>query len=389
MRSDYDCIVVGGGPGGAAAAKSAAESGARVILLEKDREVGIPVRCGEAVGVQGLTSVLEPDPRWISNTIHGIVLVAPDGREVVVDIENAGYMLDRRIFDYDLVQIASSKGVEVLTKAYVYDLLKPNGVVRGVRVQYLGEKFEIKGQLVIGADGVESRVGRWGGLRTNMKMRDMESCMQMTLSNIKVDKRYIYFYLGKEVAPGGYLWVFPKSDSVANVGIGVSGEFARHKSAQRYLKEFIDSRFPNAAVLYTVVGGVPCSPTLKKITGDGLMLVGDAAHQVNPISGGGINSALVAGNIAGKIAAQAILDGDVSDKRLQAYPDQWHKRVGKSHERFYRIKQAVYKLTDDDLNHTANAILRLPPGRRTIAGVFKSALFRHPSLFIDIVKAFM
>jgi digeranylgeranylglycerophospholipid reductase len=119
------------------------------------------------------------------------------------------------------------------------------------------------------------------------------------------------------------------------------------------------------------------------------MLVGDAAHQVNPISGGGINSALVAGNIAGKIAAQAILDGDVSDKRLQAYPDQWHKRVGKSHERFYRIKQAVYKLTDDDLNHTANAILRLPPGRRTIAGVFKSALFRHPSLFIDIVKAFM
>jgi len=250
LRNNYDCIVVGGGPGGAWAAKHAADGGASVLLLEKDREIGQPVRCAEAVGEAGLKTVVVPESKWISSMIEGVVLAAPNGKEVVVDLGSGrGYMLDRKIFDYDLVQMAAMSGVEVMTKAYVCDVIKPNGAVQGVRVQHFGRSYDIKGKVVIGADGVESRVGRWSGLRTNIKMKDMESCMQVTLSNIRVDPKYLYFYLGREVAPGGYLWVFPKSEHHANVGLGISGEFARYKSAQKYLKEFIDKRFPNAAVM--------------------------------------------------------------------------------------------------------------------------------------------
>ncbi|MFQ6114686.1 MAG: NAD(P)/FAD-dependent oxidoreductase, partial [bacterium] len=386
MRDTYDCVVVGGGPGGAWAAKHVAEEGASVLLLEKDREIGIPVRCAEAVGENGLKKVVEPKPRWITNVIQGAVLVAPNGREVLMASEGErGYMLDRKIFDYDLVQTATTHGVEVMTKAYVYDLIKTNGAVEGVKFQHLGQNHEIRAKIVIGADGVESRVGRWGGLRTNIKLKDMESCIQMTLSNIKVDSRYVYFYFGRDVAPGGYLWVFPKDNRVAHVGLGISGEYARHKSAMKYLKEFIDKHFPHAAVMYTVVGGVPCAPTLKKIVADGLMLVGDAAHQVNPISGGGIVAAMVAGQIAGRVAAQAIQENDVSEKRLEQYPIEWHKAAGKDHERLYKIKKAVYKLTEEDLNHTANSVLRLPPEKRTITNIFKSALMKHPSLIFDVI----
>ncbi len=390
MRSQYDCVVVGGGPGGAWAAKHAAAQGASVLLLEKDREVGIPVRCAEAVGIAGLKAVVEPQSRWISNVIEGAVLVSPEGKEVLLASDTAqGYMLDRKIFDYDLVRIATESGVEVLTKAYVYGLIKQNNIVMGVRVQHMGARHDILAKIVIGADGVESRVGRWAGLKTNIKLNDMESCLQMTLSNINVDPRYIYLYFGQEVAPGGYLWVFPKGENQANVGLGIAGTFARYKSAQKYLKEFVDRQFPHAAVLYTVVGGVPCAPTLKKIVSDGLMLVGDAAHQVNPMSGGGIVTAMLAGKIAGKVAAEAVQAGDVGTDRLMRYAESWHRAEGKNHERFHKIKQAVYKLSDADLNKTAESVLRLAPEKRTLSNIFRAALIKHPALIFDVVKAFV
>jgi digeranylgeranylglycerophospholipid reductase len=382
---------VGGGPGGAWSAKHAVETGISVLLLEKDREVGIPVRCAEAVGAEGLSEVLgtSPEPRWIDNSIDGIKLVAPDGSEVTIETPGSGYILDRRIFDYDLVRQAAELGAEVMTKAYVYDVIKQDGVVMGVRVQHLGRRFDISAKLVIAADGVESRVGRWSGLRTNIKMRDMESCMQVTLSNINVDRKYIYLYFGEKVAPGGYLWVFPKTNTSANVGIGISGEFSRYKSAQKYLSEFIEKKFPGSAVLYTVVGGVPCAATLKKITADGLMLVGDAAHQVNPVSGGGITTAMLAGRIAGQVAGEAVIRGDVSDKRLGEYARQWHRQQGKNHERFHKIKQAIYKLNDEDFNKTAAAVLKYPPAKRTLINVFKTALINHPRLILDVLSVFI
>ncbi len=396
MQPEYDVVVVGAGPGGSWAAKAAAEKGAKVLLLEKDREVGVPVRCAEGVGAASLRMACEPDPlpRGIANPITGVVLVAPNAREVVIDgATEVGYILDRKIFDYELSLLAAEKGVEVRTKAYVYDVIRDgangNGSVKGVRVQYLGKNYEVRAKVVIGADGIESRVGRFAGLRTFTKLKDMESCMQVTLANIKIDRRYLYLFFGHEVSPGGYLWIFPKSDTVANVGLGVSGDFARHKSAQRYLQEFIDRRFPNAAAVYTVVGGVTCAPTLKQIVADGLMLVGDAAHQINPMSGGGIVTAMIAGKIAGRVAAEAIATNDVSSKRLEQYPKAWHDAEGKNHERLYKIKQAVYKFTDDELNRTADAVLAMKPEERTIINVFKAALLRHPSLIFEVLKVFL
>jgi digeranylgeranylglycerophospholipid reductase len=397
MHSEYDVIVVGAGPGGSWAAKTAAENGAKVLLLEKDREVGVPVRCGEAIGVASLRAVCAPEPlpRGVANGISGAVLVAPNGREVVLDwVEEVGYVLDRKIFDYELSLMAAAKGVEIRTKAYVYDIIRNgangNAEISGVRVQHLGKNYDVRAKIVIGADGIESRIGRFAGLRTFTKLKDMESCMQVTLANVtNIDRRYIYLFFGREVAPGGYLWIFPKSETVANVGIGVSGEFARHKSAQRYLQEFIDRRFPNASAVYTVVGGVTCAPTLEKVVADGVMLVGDAAHQINPMSGGGIVTAMLAGKIAGRVAAQAIAQDDVSSKRLAQYANEWHEAQGKNHERLYKIKQAVYKFTDDELNRTAEVVLAKKPEERTLVNVFKAALIRHPSLIFDVLKVFI
>jgi len=334
--------------------------------------------------------VCDPKPNWIANEIKGVILVAPNGAEVPIDpLPVPAYILERRIFDYDLARLAAEQGAEIRTKAYVHDVIHTNGAITGVRVKHLAKSYDIAGRVVIAADGVESRVGRFAGLRTFTKLKDMESCLQVTLANLKLDPRYLYIYFGRNVAPGGYLWVFPKNESVANVGLGISGEYARHRSAQKYLQEFLDRRFPGAPVLATVAGGVTCAHTLKQIVKDGLMLVGDAAHMINPISGGGIVTAMQAGQIAGRIAAEAVAKNDVSQRRLESYAQEWHKAEGKTHERLYKIKQAVFHFSDDTLNEIAATVLRMKPEDRTILNIFKTALLRQPSLILEAIKVFV
>ena len=119
-----------------------------------------------------------------------------------------------------------------------------------------------------------------------------------------------------------------------------------------------------------------------------MMLVGDAAHQSNPISGGGIIQAIIAGQIAGDVAAKAIKENNVSLKRLKEYTDRWYEINGQTHVRSYRLKEVAYKLTDKDLNRTAAKINKLSPNKRTIISIFKIALFNYPKLIPDILKVF-
>jgi len=385
VRADYDVVVVGAGPAGCVAAWHAAKGGAKVLLLEKDRDIGSPVRCAEGVGDEGLRLIVDPHPSWIQNRIEGVNLIAPNGTSVHVADPGFGYILNRKVFDHFLAEQAARAGADIRTKAYVDGLILEDGFVRGVTVAHLGRSLKVRAKVVIGADGVESRVGRWAGLQTHLKLRDIETCVQVTLANIDIDPRYCDLYFSRKRAPGGYLWVFPKGDSVANVGLGISGEYARYRSPLRYLEDFLQWRFPKGAILSTAIGGVPVAAPLKKMVTDGLMLVGDAAHQANPISGGGIVTGMIAGRIAGRVAAEAVQEGDYSEKRLAKYQKEWDKEEGHKLRRLYRVKEAIYKLSDETLNRTAEALIKLPPEKRTLVAIFKAALFNQPRILLDVL----
>ena len=387
-KSRYDLIVVGAGPAGSVCAWTAAKAGMSVLLLEKDREIGMPVRCGEGSSYEGLKDFLPIDNRWISQRIGGLLMVAPDGTKVPIDTDELGCVLDRRLFDSELARRAGEAGAEVRTRAYVHGLIMSNGAVSGVQVNRQGEEITLEARMVIGADGVESRIGRMAGIRTFVRPVDMDTCYQMTLANIDIDANSCEMHFGNKLAPGGYGWVFPKGDGIANVGLGISGDNGASGSARSYLLHFIDNRFDQYTVINEVAGGVPCLPTLKQITAPGLMLVGDAARQVNPLTGGGILSGMVAGRIAGEVAAKAVRKGDISIATLAEYPKRWDSEMGKSHQRLYRLKKAVFKLSDQSLNRTAHSMMKLPSASRDLVSLFKTALVKNPKLWIDIVKAF-
>lgn len=386
MKKEYDIIVVGAGPAGSVAARYAAQQGVSVLMLEKDRDVGYPVRCGEAVSKRSLVKFIEPDRKFICSEINKFSLTAPNGKEVVIEFTDSGYVLERRIFDYELAKMAAAAGTDILTKAYVNGLLFENGAVSGVKYEYQGEQKEVKGKIVIATDGVESRVGRWAGLKTHIDFRDMECCTQITASNIPVDVNTCYFYFGRDVAPNGYFWVFPKGNNTANIGLGVGGHVGKTKSALSYLNNFMDKHFPGAPVLTSIAGGVPCSVTLDKITAPGIMLAGDAARQVNPLSGGGISSGMTAGSIAGRIAGEAVK----MNKRdhIISYEKEWHDTLGKKHEIYERIKNGIYNFTDDKFNSIAESFSSVPYDKRTLGKLFTTALMNKPSLLVDVAKVF-
>jgi digeranylgeranylglycerophospholipid reductase len=387
MNTDYDIIVVGAGPAGSTAARYAAAGGAKVLMLEKDRDVGYPVRCGEAVSHEGVAQFIQPDPKWIASTVTKFRLIAPNGSSVLPKLDGGGYVLERRIFDYELAKLAADAGAEVITKAYVYDLLRENGVITGVRVLIKDQKTDIRCKIVIAADGVESRVGKWAGMDTTCHIKDMESCAQMTLSGIEVEEDVLDFYFGDQVSPGGYLWVFPKGKNTANVGLGLSVDEAKKKSAIRFLHEFVERKYPKAAMLTHIAGGVPCAKTNPEIVKENVILVGDAAHQVNPVSGGGIISGMIGGMIGGQVAAEALKSGDM--KHLREYSKRWHKRLGWRHDIFYNIRNAIGSFDDRTYNNICDSALKLPEEKRSLGGIFRAALWNQPSMILDVAKVFV
>ena len=389
QKEEFDCIVVGGGPAGSTFARITASSGLSVLLLEKDRDIGVPVRCGEGISDKGLRLFVEPDPRWITSKINRIKMVAPNETVVEFDLVETGYILDRRIFDYDLAQYAAQEGAQIVTKAYVDGLIIEDDKVAGVKGIHLGERFEKKAKIVVGADGVESRVGRWAGLQTHLKLKDMESGIQKTVAGIEVTENMFEFYLSKKWAPGGYLWLFPKGKNKANIGLGISGYYAKDgKAAHKFLDEFIHWKYPHASVLTTVVGGIPVGKTVKQMVADGLMLVGDAAHTCNPLTGGGITPGMRSGLLAAETAIKALQKGGPTRQNLSSYEKEWHKIGGKNHERFYRIKESLYKLNDDDLNKIARTIVTIPEKNRTLMKLFSAAVREKPSLILDVARVF-
>jgi len=386
LKNSYDVIVVGAGPAGSIAARSAAEKGLSVLLLEKDRDVGYPVRCGEAVAKAGIEEFISADEKWIAAKINKFSFIAPNQAEVTVQLNDVAFVLERRLFDYELARTAADAGAEILTRTYVNGLLIEDGKVCGVKYEYRGEQKEVRAKIVIAADGVESRVGRWAGISTHVDFRDMESAVQVTAANIHVAQDTLFFYFGIDISPSGYLWIFPKGNNKANIGIGVSGSIGKKKSALSYLDDFMQKHYPDAPVLTRIAGGVPCGITLDKISAPGIMLVGDAARQVNPLSGGGIASGMIGGSIAGRIAAEAIKLN--KPDHILTYDKAWNDRLGKRHLIFNRIKEGIYNFPDEKFNDIADAFVKIPMENRTLGTLFRTALWNKPSLLIDVAKVF-
>lgn len=367
MKTNYDAIIIGGGPAGSTFARIAAEGGMEVLVIDKRKEIGVPVRCGEGLGAREIIAQgLELPKRCISTEIVGAKVVAPNGKEIIwKDKTTTGWVLERKLFDKWLCELAIEKGAEVRTYTRATELLKKDGKIIGLKVVQWGNKEqEIYAPLIVSAEGMEARMAKQAGFDTTHRLYDVDTCYQYEMKPYE-HENLIELYFGNAVAPRGYVWIFPKADKRANVGIGIGGNIINAEKngipgadPKVLLDKFIENHetLKEASTLVDFGGVISVGAPLNEFAKDNFMVVGTAAKQVDPIHGGGIALAMETAVIAAEVALKAHKKKDFSAATLKEYEKKWFPTLGKKMEKRLMLRKVLEKLNDDDLNYIFNAI---------------------------------
>jgi digeranylgeranylglycerophospholipid reductase len=243
-----------------------------------------------------------------------------------------------------------------------------------------GSEVDIGGSVFVAADGVESRIAFMAGINTTLSMNNVDSGCQYLMDELDIDDDLIKIYLGNDIAPGGYAWLFPKSGNSAHIGLAVVSSRSKGKNAKWYLDRFVSSNFPGRHQQEIMMGGIPAfHPRLPLVRGN-LTIVGDAARLLDSLSGAGISNAMISGSIAGRVAAQSLVDGS----GLEEYPKEFMKL--KSRELYaYRLLRSIFiRAEDSDFEKVVDALdAFFPDGRLDSLDMPKLALrllLKNPSL---------
>ena len=373
----FDVIVVGAGPAGVSAAKSAAGVGAKTLLLEMNWRIMAMKPCGMAVSRETLkTAEVEPSPSLIHNEAYAIVY-APNMKSI--KLHGTGYLINKTMLLQEIACQAAERGAEIHVGERVLSVRR---VDKLMKVETNRGVYETS--VVIGADGYNSTVARCLGIREKSEPIPTIQCI-MAGCRIK-DPHAVRFYLGNEIAPKGYAWIFPWNEKVAEVGIGVRGA-----PIKPYLDKFIkmfEDELGRAQVIDYRGAPVPVGGVIKEFIQDNVILIGDAAGMVIPLTGGGIHSSISSGLAAGEVSGKAALEGDVSKNRLMEFVEKyspWLTRIKRS----LKVLRALENLSDEDLNLLAEVleerdIIDLANGLEILRVAKK--LLRHPRLAVKLAK---
>ncbi len=346
MKNNFDAVVVGAGPAGSLFSRIVAEAGFSVLMIERRKEIGIPVRCGEGLGMTGFELAgIKPHTDW-AHPINACHLISKAGSRAIFNQERSGYVIERRVFDKLLALKAIDAGASLLTGTTVVGYQKGKVVAESFH-----QKKEFRGKLIVGADGIESYIARMSGLSNNIHPHELDSCFQYEMKGLEFqDPHAIEAYLGS-MAPRGYAWIFPKGEDRANVGIGVAGDDHRH--AKEYLDDFIKTRedLQNASITQVSSGNISVTKPLENFVDDQLMIIGTAARQVSPIHGGGICDAMNGAKIAARVAVDSLGKDDLSKKKMKEYQTEWFEKHGKLQLNLYKLRNAIEHFTDEDFDY--------------------------------------
>ena len=299
-----DVLVVGAGPAGCVAAGEAAQAGVSVILIEKRKTPGVPVRCAE-FAPRAAGRFIKPAPAFVTQSISGMDSILPHEEDHTTPVN--GMMLRRDRFEQALAEKAVTAGVrlELETKlraitGHLALLSTPGGDV------------QVDAKVIVGADGPLSKVG---GSIGAINKRLVPCAQYRMLLREPSDRTKVYFL---PFIPGGYGWVFPQGDE-ANVGVGVDTRLEKNPrpALDRFVRFLIDQAVVHPDIL-RVSGGYLPAGGLVRLWRDRVVLAGDAAGTCHPITGAGIYNALLSGEMAGKAAARAVLSSSVEPLRSYA-----------------------------------------------------------------------
>ena len=325
-----DVLVVGAGPSGSMAAKTAAEKDMDVIVIERNKEIGNPVRCAEGINKFLFENTgIKRDDSFIENRIDGTKIYFYDEAYELNSDQWQGYTIDRTIFDQYLAKQAENKGAIFFTDTKATGI-KKNGNKWIVKTSSNNEITDIETKVIIGADGFESNIGRWANIKKRWKSDDICKCYELLLScPNSAEENKFHMAFGEEFSMG-YAWVFPKKKKV-NVGVGVPTILNAKDALNFYISQYPGVKNilgKDYCILEKRGGGIPMAGPIDihETVGDGIILVGDAAGMVEPITGEGIGPSMISGISAGEIISSSIIKGSWKKSDLIEYQNKWKNK---------------------------------------------------------------
>jgi digeranylgeranylglycerophospholipid reductase len=344
----YDAVVVGAGPAGSTVAYRLASAGHRVVVLEEHPRVGRPVQCAGLVSSRVLE--LSGARATVVRPVRGANVFGPSLRSVEFRApEPRAFVIDRAGLDIALADRAARAGAEYRTGVR-FDARVDDGPA-GVRLRCRGpdgHDEELVARVVVGADGVASAVARAFRLRRPVEILP---AFEAEFPSSPGDPDAVEVYLGRSIAPGLFGWWIPDGQGGARVGVAADADGL---SARRYyerLVELLGRRFgtPLSSPTSFVASGIPVG-RVPRIVGPRVVLVGDAAAQVKPLSGGGIFTGIRAAEIAAGVVGEALAANDVSSRRLEEYPRRFDAELGDEFRRALYLRRLFCRLSDRELD---------------------------------------
>lgn len=388
LLPEYDFAVIGAGPAGLLAALNLAlaNHGKRtpreysVALLDKRDPWREPVSCAEAVSADGLREVVpRVEPGWIREPIDGVIFISPNGTQVTFRKPGSGLLIDRALMHRNLAEEGRRHGVHCNFRARATAVSRYEGGFRTVK--YEGDvPGELKARVIIDASGPGAGFGQ--GERIVQGDFDVEPALFALVRGLDYPVNHIQMFFGRNYAPGGYAWLFPRDKHVANVGLVIGKRFAKEAPARKAMNEFMQKVYPGA-VIETVQGGaIPCGYTHQPLAVDNLFKAGDAANMVNPISRAGILEAMKGGELAAKAALEVIQLGTEAEKEphYRQYKERWDAAYGKANHRIHKAKAAFMDIPDQTFDRAASSLARIPTDKVTMGRIFLTTLWSTPSL---------
>ncbi len=337
----FDILVIGAGTGGSIAAKTAARAGHSVCIIDQkpNEEIGNKV-CGDAIGKHHFDNlgITPPNGDELAGLVKGIDVFSPN-LETVFRVAGEGlhgFMVNRLELGQRLLAEAVDSGAELLDNTIVLKPIIEAGYVKGLHAKETvrNQSVELGGDVIIDASGmtaiIRKQVPQEWGLERDILGEDIQICYQeiREVSGIEADE-YLQIYLDQEAAPGGYCWIFPKGKRIVNVGLGVQMKSGFPNPREQFYNHLMTRPlFKDSRKIRGGGGIVSTRRPIACMVGNGILFVGDAACQPNPIHGGGIGPSMLAGQLASKTACEAIEESNVSQNGMWMYNTEYMATYG-------------------------------------------------------------
>jgi geranylgeranyl reductase family protein len=344
----YDTIIVGGGPIGGYVSEKIAEKNYNIAVFEKNKKIGQTVNCAGLITPRVFDILNISQKNIVQNQIKGANIHSPSNHVLSVGGDRVhALVIDRSIFDKQIMQRSERKGTKVFIDNNVESIQRKNGYIE-IKTS---KKLDFKTRLLIGADGPFSTV------RDRLVFPEPKEYLKgigCELSGVKLDPDFVEIFVGNQIAPGFFAWIIPINEDGTNARVGLCASQKNTHSPKFYLSNFLKNKHTKVFFEKTKItkhtGGVIPLGVLNRTFDNNIMLVGDAAAQVKPTSGGGIFPGLFCADICSSVAIQALEKNDFSSQFLKSYHKTLMKDVGKELVRGMRFRYIFKNLNDKQMD---------------------------------------